>query len=232
MLKKILQYLQDFFFIIYPRSCECCSNPLVHNENILCSKCLVEMPRSVYFDNEKNPILTLLAGRVPIKSAISLFSFTKDSNYRKLLHKLKYKNKPEIGILLGEELGAEMKKHEIFSQIDFIVPVPLHSRRQKWRGYNQSEKIADGISNITKIPVLTNNFIRNKETTTQTRKSKEERWQNVSGKFLIKDKDVLKNKHILIVDDVLTTGATIEACAEELLKIENLSLSIAVLAKV
>lgn len=133
--------------------------------------------------------------------------------------------------MLGKELGAEMLSSGNFSGIDYIIPVPLHPNREKKRGYNQSEKIGVGISAITKIPVLTGVLVRNVETQTQTKMNKEERWQNVSGKFILTDTEVLKNKHVLLVDDVITTGATTESCGSVLLGVEGLKLSIAALAK-
>lgn len=232
MFKRIISFFQDFLFLIFPSHCEACDNVLYKNEEIICTKCLYELPRNNFSSDADNSILNLFAGRLPLKSAVALFSFQKESKFRKLLHKLKYKNKPEIGILLGMELGAEMQKSNNFNDIDFIVPVPLHPNRQKQRGYNQSEMIAIGIAKILNINISIDNFIRNEETTTQTKKTKEERWQNVAGKFLIKDENIFKNKHILLVDDVLTTGATLEACGEFFVKIDNLKLSIAVLAKV
>ena len=139
--------------------------------------------------------------------------------------------KPEIGVLLGKELGAEMLSSGNFSDIDYIIPVPLHPNREKKRGYNQSERIAYGISVVTKIQVLTGVLVRNTDTKTQTKMNKEERWQNVSGKFVLTDNDILRGKHVLLVDDVLTTGATTEACGSTLLSVEGLRLSIAVLAR-
>ncbi|MDR2834938.1 MAG: ComF family protein [Bacteroidales bacterium] len=229
---KLISYIKDFFFLIYPAFCEACGKTLLNNESVLCTNCLYELPRTNYFGKDDNPILILLAGRLKLEYATSLFSFQKDSSFRKLIHKLKYKNKPEIGILLGKELAADMKKKNDFLPFDFIVPVPLHPNRQKQRGYNQSEQIAIGLAEILNINISVDNLIRNIETTTQTKKTKDDRWQNVSGKFIIKDEETFENKHILLVDDVLTTGATIEACGEMLLKINGLKLSVAVLAKV
>ncbi|HNQ69170.1 MAG TPA: ComF family protein [Bacteroidales bacterium] len=230
-MKKIFQYFEDFWFLFFPHVCEACGTALHKNEGPVCFKCLYELPRTDYSSDLDNPIVQLFTGRIKIEKATALFSFHKGSRFRKLLHSLKYKNKPEIGILLGKELGADMLKSKNFKDIDFILPVPLHTNRLKQRGYNQSEMIGQGISAVTKIPLLINSLVRNKETVTQTKMTKEERWNNVSGKFSINDSELLKNKHVLLVDDVLTTGSTIEACGEVLLEVEGLKLSIAVLAK-
>jgi ComF family protein len=163
--------------------------------------------------------------------ATALFYFNKGSRYRKLLHKLKYKHKPEIGVFLGRELGVSIKGSEYFAKVEGIVPVPLHSSRIKTRGYNQSERIAKGLSEVTGWKIYNNLILRTKATETQTKKSKEERWKNVSGKFALNNPDIAKGKHLILVDDVVTTGATLEACAAELLKIEELKLYIGVLAK-
>ena len=232
MFKKLINYFQDFLFLIFPAHCEACGNVLFKNEEVVCIKCLYELPRTKFSFDKDNPILNLFAGRLPLTSATALYSFQKDSKFRKLLHHLKYKNKPEIGILLGKELASEMKLSNNFNDIDFIIPVPLHPKRKKWRGYNQSEEIAKGISAVLNIPVAADNFIRNVETETQTKKTKDERWQNVSGKFKIVDEKLFENKHLLLVDDVLTTGATLEACGEMLVQIKGVKLSVGVLAKV
>jgi ComF family protein len=230
-LKKLFQYIEDFWFLLYPHICEACGDVLHKNENIVCTKCLYDLPRTDYCIDLNNPIINLFTGRMKIEKATALFTFHKGSRFRKLLHTLKYKNKPEIGILLGQELGAEMLKSNNFKDIDYIVPVPLHPKRKKQRGYNQSEKIAEGISQIMKIPVVSDCLVRKSETETQTKITKEERWRNVYGKFAITNSEILKKKHILLIDDVVTTGSTLEACGETLLKIDDLKLSIAVLAK-
>ena len=189
------------------------------------------LPRTDYCYDDDNFIVQLFTGRIKIEKATALFTFQKGSKFRKLLHSLKYRGKSEIGILLGKELAAEMLSSKNYSDIDYIIPVPLHPKRQKQRGYNQSEMIGVGMSKVLKIPMLTEVLIRNLETVTQTKMTKDERWKNVSGKFIISDGEILKNKHVLLVDDVVTTGSTLEACGEVLLTIEGLKLSIAVLAK-
>lgn len=230
-MKKLIPYLEDFWFLLYPHTCEACGAALNKNENPVCFTCLYELPRTDFCKFPDNPVTNLFTGRIKIERGTALFTFHKGSRFRKLLHSLKYKNKPEIGVLLGKELGAEMLKSKNFGDIDFIIPVPLHPKRKKQRGYNQSEMIGEGISKVTKIPMVVENLVRAVETTTQTKMTKEERWKNVSGKFVINDPEQLANKHVLLVDDVVTTGATIEACGEILLEVKGLKLSIAVLAQ-
>ncbi len=230
-MKRIVEYLSDFWFLFFPKNCEACGRALTRNEDVLCFDCLFGLPRTHFCKELDNPIMQMYAGRLKLERATALFSFQKGSRYRKLLHSLKYRHKPEIGIVLGRELGAEMISSGNFSGIDYIIPVPLHPNREKKRGYNQSERIGAGISEVTGIPVLTGILVRNAETQTQTKMNKEERWQNVSGKFILTDIEMLKDKHVLLVDDVITTGATTESCGGVLLGIEGLKLSIAALAK-
>ena len=230
-MSKFFEYLSDFWFLLFPKNCEACGRALSRGEDVLCFDCLYELPRTNFCKELDNPVRQLFEGRIKLERATALFSFQKGSRFRKLLHSLKYHHKPEIGMLLGKELGAEMLSSGNFSDIDYIIPVPLHPNREKKRGYNQSERIASGISAVTKIPVLTGVLVRNIDTKTQTKMNKDERWQNVSGKFVLTDSEILKGKHVLLVDDVVTTGATTESCGTVLLSVEGLRLSIAVLAK-
>ena len=230
-MKRIVEYLSDFWFLLFPKNCEACGRALTRGEDVLCFDCLYELPRTHYCRELDNPVSQLFEGRMKVERATALFFFQKGSRFRKLLHSLKYNHKPEIGVFLGKELGAEMLSSGNFSDIDYIIPVPLHPNRAKKRGYNQSERIASGISAVMGIPVLTDALIRNDDTKTQTKMNKDERWQNVSGKFSLVDANRLKGCHVLLVDDVLTTGATTEACGAILLSVEGLKISVAVLAR-
>ena len=230
-MNRIIEYLTDFWFLLFPKNCEACGRALSRGEEVICFDCLYELPRTHFCKEIDNPIMQLFAGRIRLERATALFYFQKGSKFRKLLHSLKYRHKPEIGVLLGKELGAEMLSSGNFSDIDYIIPVPLHPNRQKKRGYNQSERIAAGISSVTKVPVLVDVLLRNTDTQTQTKMNREERWQNLSGKFVVADNERLKGKHVLLVDDVVTTGATTESCGEALLSVDGLRLSIAVLAR-
>ncbi|MDD2634136.1 MAG: ComF family protein [Bacteroidales bacterium] len=230
-MRKIKEYIEDFWFLIFPYVCEACGVALGKNEPPVCFNCLYEIPRTDYCVNEDNPITHLFTGRIKIERGTALFHFYKGSRFRKLLHALKYRQKPEIGILLGKELGAEILSSGNYNDIDYIIPVPLHPKRQKQRGYNQSEMIGKGISSVTGIPMLIDVLLRNVETITQTKMTREERWHNVSGKFIIKNGNKIQNKHVLLIDDVVTTGSTLEACGETLLNVQELKLSIAVLAE-
>ncbi len=230
-LKNIKKWLGDFVYLFYPDVCEICRKSLVTGEKIICLKCMADMPFTTYHTNYENPVSQLFWGKVRVEMATALFYFAKGSRYRKLLHRLKYSNKPEIGVLLGRELGARINESPYFTAIDFIVPVPLHTSRLKQRGYNQSAMIGQGISEVTGIPLFDGAIVRTEATQTQTRKTREERWKNVSGKFAVPDVHSLENKHVLLVDDVITTGSTLEAVAETLLQVAGLKLSVAVLAK-
>lgn len=169
-------------------------------------------------------------GRVPIVSAASLYYFTKGGSVQKLIHQLKYKGKKEIGNFLGSYYGQELNGSEHFSSIEGIIPVPLHKKKQKKRGYNQSDIFAQGLSSTMNIEVLNNILERNHFSDTQTRKTRFNRWRNVKDIFEITTSEKIQGKHILLVDDVVTTGATLEACTNKLLESSASSVSIATIA--
>lgn len=224
---NLSKYWYDFWYLFYPSICDACGKSLLQQENILCTECLINIPRTNFQYDKENDLAEVFWGRVKINRVTALMHFVKGSNYRKLIHKLKYQNRPDIGVFLGRELGSELRNNEDFNTVDFIVPVPLHPERQKQRGYNQAEKITDGIGEIMDIPVNTVNLYRAKSTKTQTKKGRYARWENVADIFRLKDKTVFKNKHILLVDDIITTGSTIEAAAHTILEAENSKVSIA-----
>lgn len=217
----------DFWFLFYPKICDACGKSLRRQEHVLCTSCLAKLPRTAYHKDKDSELAQVFWGRIPVEHITALMHFVKGSNYRKLIHKLKYQNRPDIGVFLGRELGSELHVSALFDDVDFIVPVPLHPDRLKTRGYNQAEMIGKGLSETMKIPQDTDNFFRAVSTTTQTRKNRFDRWENVAEVFQVKDESMFTNKHILLVDDVITTGATIEACAQRLLKIPNVKISIA-----
>jgi ComF family protein len=225
-----MQIIRNFFGLLYPKLCEACGNTLNAHEDVLCLSCLYHLPRTHYWNEPGNPAEQIFWGRAPVEHACAFFFFGKGSRYRHLLHKLKYGQRPEIGIALGRLLGEELKKAPFYQTIDTIVPVPLHPKKQYKRGYNQSEKIAAGIAQATGWTVNRSALVRTAFTDSQTRKSRIERWENVSNVFLLKDPDALKNKQVLLVDDVLTTGATLEACILQLQRAEGCKISVATLA--
>lgn len=172
----------------------------------------------------------LFWGRCLIEKAAAFSYYNKGSRIRTLIHNLKYKGIKEIGMELGRIYGLTLKSSGFTDEIDLIVPVPLHPSKKKMRGFNQSEIISNGISGVTGLPVDTNSLVREKISVTQTRRSRYERWTNVEGIFLVNDQESLKGKHVLLVDDVITTGSTIESCANELLKVDGVKVSVVALA--
>ncbi|HBX52600.1 MAG: amidophosphoribosyltransferase [Bacteroidetes bacterium GWF2_33_38] len=223
-------FLSDFFDLFYPKVCASCGKNLITEENVICLECLYNIPKTNYYKEKENLVERLFWGRVELEHAASYFHFTKGSIFQKLIHKLKYNGKKEIGVELGKLLGETLRKSEFYDSVDIIVPVPLHPKRQRKRGYNQSKCIADGMSVIMNIPIDESNLIRTKATETQTKKSRIARWENVDNIFQLKNPEKYENKHILLVDDVVTTGATLEACAHGILTAKNAKVSIAVLA--
>jgi ComF family protein len=185
------------------------------------------MPRTKFWENDDNDVAKLFWGKVNIEHACSLFFFRKGSDYRSIIHKLKYKGKYNIGLRLGEELGICLESSALYKNVSMLMPVPLHPAKEKMRGYNQSELIAYGIANVMNRPVEKRNLIRTKYTETQTRRSVTERWENVQSVFDVRDKDKLNDEHILLIDDVITTGSTIESCASTILNNCTCKVSIA-----
>jgi ComF family protein len=219
----------DLLKLVFPIYCQVCGDPLMDNEHLFCTKCLFEMPRTNNHLEKENKLTELFYGRAQIEAGTSLFEFKKGSQYRKLLHLLKYKSKTEIGYELGKYLGVNIKESIYFNNIDFVVPVPLHPKKLKKRGYNQSALISKGIADKLQTKMNEETLIRTINTKTQTNKNKFERWENVHNVFKLTNK-CFDNKHVLLVDDVITTGATIEGCINALQDANNVKISIATLA--
>ena len=224
-----MQLIDDFLQFFFPDLCVACGQILNKPEKVLCATCFFHLPRTGFHKDAGNPVSQLFWGRVKIEHTAAFFFFNKGSAYQPLIHKLKYNSRPDIGIELGKMFGAELRKTE-FTMADLIVPVPLHPKKMRIRGYNQSEMIANGLSQSLHLPVNTNTLHRGEATQTQTRKSRFDRFRNVEGKFQVRNISDLKGKHIILTDDVVTTGATLEACAIALLEIEGTRVSIVTLA--
>lgn len=222
--------LEDFLNLIYPRTCVACGSTLFRHEEVICSHCLVHLPKTFFHEDSANPLFMLFWGKIQLEMISSFYFYNKGNNVQNLIQLLKYKSRPDVGIYLGKRYGVYLKKSERFSSIDLIIPVPLHQKKMKIRGYNQAEMFAQGLSSSMNIPYDTSSFIRNTHTDTQTRKSKLERWENVKDKFTIDKIENIENKHILLVDDVITTGSTLEACAQILLEAPNVKISMASIA--
>jgi ComF family protein len=228
--KNIKTLATDFISLLYPRQCLCCNQILTKQETTVCFDCLVGIPRTQFHLMEDNPVEMLFWGRIKVEHATSYFNFQKGSRYQPLLHALKYKGIHEVGTFLGRIFASEISESGFFNGIDRIVPVPLHPKKEKKRGYNQSIMIAKGMEQIVSVPVDSTTLSRNYYSETQTRKGRWERWKNVEELFVVNDKKLIENKHILLIDDVVTTGATLEACGTELLKCDGVKISIATLA--
>jgi ComF family protein len=222
--------LKDLINLLYPLQCLACRKVLHQNESLICLECLFHLPKTNFQNDLSNAVSQLFWGRAKVEMATAFLFFSKAGKVQHLIHQLKYSKKPEIGVYLGKLFGKDLVKSPNFQQIDVIVPVPLHPKRAKVRGYNQSEKIAVGLSQTMKIPVDTSSFVRRTNTETQTRKNRFSRWENVKEVFAVHDENALKNKHILLVDDVITTGATIEGCIRKLTAIEGTRVSVVSLA--
>lgn len=220
----------SFSHLFFPHHCAGCGSDIISEEQLLCAHCSSNLPYTVFENIHNNPIEKNFWGRVSILNATSLLHFTKDSVLQNLLHQFKYKGKKEIGLYFGRLIGNSILKSERFKNIDALIPLPLFISKEKRRGYNQSTILCEGVAEVLHLPVWRNVIVRAAATETQTHKNRIERWENINGKFEVKDFPFLKNKHVLLVDDVVTTGATIEACASQLLLAENVTVSVATLA--
>ena len=224
LIKKVLH---DFVDLVFPNCCPGCEQPLASGEEHLCTSCELDLP--VFPANEN--ILQIFAGRLKLAEARAFLKFYNDGIAQQLLHYIKYKGDQNLGAHLGNMFMRHLEEDVVFAQVDVIVPVPLHVSKLRARGYNQSEVLASGMAAILDVDVDTTSVTRLKKSATQTRKNRAERWQNVSGIFAVTN-DNLEGKHVLLVDDVITTGATLEACGEVIIASGAASLSVASLAVV
>jgi ComF family protein len=229
-MQAVKNAINSFSHLFYPHICAGCGSDLLGNNQLLCIKCLDELPFTDFQLFNNNPVEKIFFGRVNIVSAAGLLYFTKDSALQNLMHLFKYKGKKEIGFYLGKMMGNLLLESGRFKNIDALIPLPLFTSKEKRRGYNQSTILCEGMSSVMKTEVLENAVIRSVATETQTKKNRVERWLNIEGKFELKDNEALQNKHVLLVDDIVTTGATLEACAALLEKVSNVQISIATLA--
>lgn len=197
---------------------------------MLCLQCLAKLPETNFFGAAGNPVEKTFYGRLVIQSAGAAYYFTKDSLIQHLITELKYRNNKEIGIYLGKLTALQMQKVERFNSFDCIIPLPLNEKKLHKRGYNQAALIAEGLSSVLNIPVITTAVSRKLFTETQTKKDRVSRWQSMEDVFEVNDPSLIENRHVLLVDDIITTGATIEACGNVMLQVPDLKISIATVA--
>ncbi len=230
MIHTLQSWGKDLMHFFFPHICAGCGSDLILQEQTVCIQCHTSIPETGFATIAGNPIEKIFYGRLPVVAATSSYFFTKDAALQNLIHALKYKGQQEVGFQLGKWMGLQLNASGRFNTIDALIPMPLFPERERKRGYNQAAVLCHGIAEITGIPVETNWFGRNKATATQTRKGRNERWENVHDSFSVMDLQKPQGKHILLVDDVITTGATLEACGTCITSIPQTKLSIATLA--
>ncbi|MDX1909990.1 MAG: ComF family protein [Saprospiraceae bacterium] len=216
--------------LLYPELCVACGNERPAGNVCFCYRCKAKLAASDMYMLKENEFVQRLWGRLFLETGAAAYYFSRNSPIRMAIHHLKYKNKPEIGILIGREFGQKLRTVPHFSSVESIIPVPLHPRKERLRGYNQSAMFARGLSEALEIPVLHQVLHRREFTETQTRKKRMDRFQNVGEVFSVEKPALIEGRHLLLVDDVLTTGATLEVCGQALLAHANTKLSCATIA--
>ena len=230
MFTLLKNYSLDFLLLLYPNLCVACKKSLVKGENVICSFCLFHLPKTFFHNDLNNTVAKSFWGRVQIENAASCFYFTKGNKVQKLLHQLKYKGKKEVGEFIGKYYGFDLRITDGFKAVEIIIPVPLHKKKLRKRGFNQSEVFAKGLAESMHLEINTDCLYRKTASATQTRKSRFKRWENVEDIFAIRHPEQIAGKHVLLVDDVITTGATMEACAEALLRVPGVKVSVVSIA--
>lgn len=224
--------IDSLLAVFFPHLCVVCEDRLVDGEKHICLKCLTKLPLTEYAEMPDNWLEQFFAGRIPFRRAAAYAYFEKEGSLQRIVHEFKYKNNSDLAYFVGCLCGDELKDSSLIRGIDYIIPVPLHHKRKKERGYNQSEQIAKGISEQTGITLLTGVLLREINNPSQTKNSRFARWENVADIFSVKNREILEGKHILLIDDVITTGSTLESCAKEILKCSDCKISIYALASV
>lgn len=212
---------------LFPRLCTVCDASLASHQRYLCTKCLAGLPRTLFHRQDFNPMEQLFAGKVPIERAAGFIFYEKDNPYSAILHKLKYRNMPHIGQFVAEMYARELLDDDVFTDIDAVIPIPLHPSKQAKRGYNQSEHIAQGFAEVMRVPMLTDVLVAVRNHESQTNKGIYERWLNTQNIFAAQNTHRIEHRHILIIDDVVTTGATLLSAALTLADIPGIKISLA-----
>ena len=222
--------VKNLLNLFFPKVCYACSNLLLDNEKQICTTCRHDLPITNFHFEDNETIKKVLYGRVNLELATALLRFEKKGIVQQLLHNLKYRGHETIGKILGEWLGGELKTIEAYKNIDGIIPVPLHKRKLRKRGYNQVEKFGKAIAKALEVDYIDNVLLKTTATKTQVFKKRIARWNNSNEIFTIQNESLIKGKHILLVDDIITTGATVEACSNMINKAENVKISVATMA--
>jgi ComF family protein len=225
----IYDIFEGFTGLFWPNVCVCCSTGLMRGEKYVCSHCLYELPETNFYRESDNPVAQVFWGRATVEHATAGYFFRKGNRVQKLVHQVKYRGQKELGTVLGSEMGKSLRDSR-FNEIDIIAPVPLHPQKLRKRGYNQSEWIALGIAQALEKPIDAQTLVRRFFTDTQTRKKHFERWENVDAVFELNNPDSFAGRHILLIDDVITTGSTLEASIHAILSAPETKVSVAVLA--
>jgi ComF family protein len=229
MLRLLKDVSDALLHLAYPHLCAGCGNDSLQADQWLCLRCQALLPHTGFERHHLNPVDRLFWGRLPLLEATAQFYFTKESMIQSLMHRIKYSGAQDLARHLGSIMGARLAGAARFESVDALVPLPLHRSREKARGFNQATLLCQGMESAWGRPVWEDAVQRNAATDTQTRKTRIERWQNMDGRFSAPDPARLQGKHLLLVDDVVTTGATLEACGRALLSIPGVQLSIATL---
>ncbi len=225
-----MNLFKDLLSLLFPRYCKVCGRRLMHCEQHLCISCLLDLPRTHYESDSNNQLMQHFMEWPEVVRATAYFNYYKEGRYSKLIHALKYHDQPEVGVFLGRLAVTELHASGFFEGLDLIVPIPLSKKRLRKRGYNQCDYIARGIGEVTGVALCADCVERTVDTDTQTHKGRVERWKNTEGIFRVTKPEELMGKHVLIVDDVATTGATFHACISTLLTIPGVRVSVFALA--
>ncbi|OLY95000.1 phosphoribosyltransferase [Cnuella takakiae] len=215
--------------LAFPHLCAGCGSDVLSKDQQLCTVCFEQLPATSFEHHAANPVEKIFWGRLALRYGTAQYFFTKGSVIQELMHQLKYKGNKDLGLVLGKIMGSQLAATNRFREVDALVPLPLYPEKEHKRGYNQAQVLCQGIAETLGKPVLSKAVIRTHHTESQTKKSRVERWQNMEGRFLLQDEKTVQGKHLLLVDDVVTTGATLEACGRELLEVPGTTLSIATL---
>ena len=231
MRKFIAEHLTDLFDLFYPHVCLACSQKLLQGEEVICFKCESELPQTEHWNDLNNALAKRFWGRVELQGVAALLQFQKGANVQHLLHQLKYRGRQDVGEYIGKKMGELfIQEQSVIKNIDIVVPVPLHWKKLKIRGYNQCEIFAGSIAAVLDVPVSSTALERVHENISQTKVNRFDRYSNVAEIFAVADVEQLKGKHVLLVDDVVTTGATAEACLNTILSVPDTRVSFAAMA--